>query len=1057
LKGVCGSRRVELVVTRFLLWKSVGNHVYYTPAQLFVTDVYLCLEEEQRTALLVWSTVCGFGHDERSIRDTMNTPNLEKMGDRPETPAPKHHTARSWDPTPSADESVLSAARTPTGPWEPGELAREREARVSAEACVKVLMHDVMLMRGQAAQAEQRRDRADHEWRAAVAALEVQLADRGFGGFGRERSAMAAEIDSLKNALAAQHEDTRRLRGELDELQRKFDECSADLDRERRNARRLAAIAADHEAHRAVGPCSGDSAHRDAEAEELRRDNASLKSDIRRLEKEKKGRQEDGLESLRDSDQIVALQQEIGALKKSLHQLSSAEGALQGRAAAQHQIAELQGEVAALEETLRKQTRQSVQAQTDAQKEREVSDMKVNALGHALAETLKGKQDLEDKLAALTLRAAEETERLCSLSTNLDSVASVLDELQSHVSGLIFLLGLSARGNAELEQRVHVATQAASESCQRNSQGQQLWEDLQRRHSVKCDEVSQLQRELNTTLRDSSRQATEIQNLWIKVKSLDEQLDTSTGKLNTALRDSSRQATEIQNLLLKVKSLDEQLDTSTGKMSEQVSASKTAQVRLGLIIDRTMEALETLEVQVGGKLRAACLQMMSSAADAQRSAKVQGDSTAWLISHVDQLQTSVLGTEKIVAQLVDASQTHTVEKSAMVSELESLRRISAEAHNRVVQSVADKATDQQTIEELEGKLQEAMTVVEAAAAFKRSLADQVQRIEASREADHDKIQRYAKLIFALEARTRELEAENKTLYGSAAMEGTALRQLLATVEMTESSLNTAMAHSASATTTMQSQWSVLVSECVKQETRAEKHGSALHRLQEQHELLLAELRGREKFIFLMEEQQVSVQEHLLRVEEENRVLKFAAQGHSIVHEIEHSHLEQAISKANTAAHVVVEANSQRQRFEQHYTRCAAHSADTQARLAHLEQTVLQVAGVLEKTLVSASDLLKYRNLITHARTPLFVPTTQSGAMLAVVMAKNVCFLIENAGVPLLARGAAVAEELVIFFSEQFDSWMEELLSLSHDQKDSKVVANGLRSQLSSAQHRILGE
>ncbi len=960
------------------------------------------------------------------VRGKMNMkPILEKMGDRPETPVPKH-------PTPSADESVLSAARTPTGPWEPGELARERAARVSAEACVKVLMHDLMLLRGQATQAEQRRDRADHEWCAAVAALEVQLGDRGFAGFGRERSAMAAEIDSLKNSLTAQDEDKRRLRGELDELQRKFDECSADLDRERRNARRLAAIAADREAHResklglappggAAGPWSGDSAHRDEEAEGLRRDNARLEN-----EKQNTEAPSQAFQSLLDSraDQILALEQEIEALKKSFHQLSSAEGALQGRAAAQHQIAELQGKVAALEVTLIKQTRQSAQAQTDAQKGREVSEMKLNALGHALAEAMKVKQDLEDKLAALTLQAAEETERLCSVSTNLDSVARVVDELQSHVSGLIFLLGLSARANAELEQRVHVATQAASaasESCQRNSQRQQLWEDLQRRHSVKCDEVSQLQHELTTTLRDSSRQATEIQNLHLKVKSL-----------------------------------DEQLDTSTGKMAEQVSARNTAQVRLDLMIDRAMEALEILEVQVGGKLRAACLQM-ACAADAQRSAKVQSDSTAWLISYVDQLQTSVLGTEKIVAQLVDASRKHTAEKSAVVSELESLRRILAETHTRVMESVADKATDQQTIEELEGKLQEAMTVVEAAAAFKRSLADQVQRIEASREADHHKIQRYAKQIFALEARTRELEAENKTFYGSASMEGTALRQLLATVEMTEQALKTAMALSASATTTMQSQWSVLVAECVKQEARAEKHGSALHRLQEQHERLLAELRGREKLIFLMEEQQVSVQEYLLRIEEENRVLKFAVQGHSIVHEIEHSHLEQAINKANTAAHVVVEATSQRQRFEQHYTRCAAHSADTQACIAHLEQTVLQVAGALEKTLVSASDLLKYRNLITHARTPLFVPTTQSGAMLAVVLAKNVCFLIENAGVPLLARGAAVAEELVIFFSEQFDSWMEELLSLSHDQNDSKVVANGLRSQLSSAQHRILGE
>ena len=75
---------------------------------------------------------------------------------------------------------------------------------MSAEACAKVLMHDCMLLRNQAAQAENARARADMEWRSAIHALEVKLADRGFHGFGHERTAMGEEIDQMKSALDAQ-------------------------------------------------------------------------------------------------------------------------------------------------------------------------------------------------------------------------------------------------------------------------------------------------------------------------------------------------------------------------------------------------------------------------------------------------------------------------------------------------------------------------------------------------------------------------------------------------------------------------------------------------------------------------------------------------------------------------------------------------------------------------------------------------------------------------------------------------------------------------------------
>ena len=998
----------------------------------------------------------------------------------------------------AAEESVLSAARTPPtttgqalelhGPFQvegagaTGELARERAARVSAEACVKVLMHDVMLLRGQAAHAEQRSARADHDWRAAVLALEVRLADRGFEGFGHERSAMAAEIAALKAAHAAQDGDAQRLRNDLDELQRKFDACSADLSRERRNARRLAAIAAERETQReaqarlgdAAGPSPGDSAagagphpaHREEEAEELRRENDRLKACIRSLDAAEQARQQADVplpayQSLLDSraDQIHALEREIGVLKDSVRQRSSAEAARADEqqlkaAASEARVAELREEVAVLEEALRQQSRRSVQVHKDS----EVSEMKVTALEHALAEAMRGRQDLENTATALTLQVAAAGggspddrafgAQLCSVATELESVAGVMSALQSHVSDLV-------RANAELEKRVSLATHSASVSSQHNSQRQQLWENMQKRLEAnlqdKIDEVSRLQHALTCARQDSSTQATEIQNLRLQVKGLDEQL------------------------------------AAAGKLVEQVAAMKAAQARVDTIVDDMMDAVGVLDAQVGGKLHSACMQTLVRAEEAERLAQNQGVSKTQLDWYVDELQASVLGAENIVAQLVDASigtssdrhqqaqamervlsehdaildgishlmiqiskqaQQHTVEKSA----IESLRRMLADAHCQVVQTVASRATDQQTIAELEGKLQDAMTVVEAATEFKSGLAEQVQRIESSREADRQKIQHHAKQIVALEARIRFLEAENKALHDSASVEDAALRRLLTTIYTVEQVLSTAMTRSASATTSIQSKMATLAAECIQQEARAVKHTNALHRLQEQHELLLTELQGREKFILMMEEQQLSLHAQMLRLEDENRELSFAVQGHSIVQEIEHSHLEQAISKANAAAQVFVEAKSQRQRFEQHYTLCASHASDTQDQIARMETTLSQMAAALDQTLVKSLAETSRRRA-----PPLFVPTTQSGAQLAIVMAKNVCFLIENAGVPLLARGAAVAEELVIFFSEHFDSWMQEILSLSHGQHESTAVVNDLRSQLFAAQNRILGK
>jgi hypothetical protein len=207
----------------------------------------------------------------------------------------------------------------------------------------------------------------------------------------------------------------------------------------------------------------------------------------------------------------------------------------------------------------------------------------------------------------------------------------------------------------------------------------------------------------------------------------------------------------------------------------------------------------------------------------------------------------------------------------------------------------------------------------------------------------------------------------------------------------------------------------------------------------------------------MEEQYVGLHTQLLQVEDQNRELRFFVQGHSIVQDIEHAHLEQALTRANAAAQVVVEAKSHQQKYTQQHRQSIQHAAEFQTQISAMETRLLELGASLEKALVAAADLLKYRNLVTHARNPLFVPTTRSGAQLSDVMARNVCFLIENAGVPIVRRRADVTEELVIFFAEQFDSWMQEIIVLTDQKQGFKTAMDDLRIQLLSAQDRIFGD
>jgi len=1058
---------------------------------------------------------------------------------------------------------------------------------VNAEACARVLMHDAMMLRSQAVHAEQSRDRADHEWRAAVGSLEVRLADRGFEGFGHERNKMAAEISKLQSELEVHDRDNWRLRGEVEELQSQLSSSAQDCEREKHNARRLAAIAAEREGYREERDFlvhgRGDPV---TDTDDLRSENERLRSFIRnmatveqvspspdrRLQAPVHASHNMQLANRAD----IQLEQELASAKtdfstkiedeilfcqfstKIEHEKSASQVKLQGRAAVEHiqsknntTINKLEHEVAVLKEALRKQSRSFVEIQN----KNDGNCVKVNALQHALAEALRQKEDQEctlQDLHAQIVDARLEPRQFFAVMAQVESIASILEGSGRRVSNLI--------GNCrEHEQKAMLSAQAASDAICNSTQRQQRIQELTQLNDVleadvraKGARISLLQGELSNAFRKASEQTSEIHEFRVKIQDLGEQLKKSTEKTVRA----DRQALVQENSLLEAR-IEALFDTAdmldycvgTGLHSaclkvqsravdaevqgrwqheklaalhrqEIVVAELEAQVsklgsdnleldsRLRLAEEHALEQaqVETECTELKAELESLGIQFadLHSTLDSWKSRHLglvercgtQHDeyvgAMARLSGIINEHEVALDLLSKAIEHMYLAAAAHTQQRTAemieigqQLSEFHGLRRVSSEA--QTVSSAAEAAltaaaeeaaqaahrtiSHEQTIVQLEHQLQKAMLVVEEAAEFKRNLEERVHRINGAWEADRDTLARSQHHITSLQARIGDLETAANY---SCAVESIATEEvgrLLTAVEEAECTLNSAMTYSVSVKSGLAAlsdsrAWvskhkvAELAEQAVRKAAHAATHVRALQQLQVQHERLLAELEGRETLIAMMEEQQVGLHAQMLHLENENRELSFSVQGHSIVHNIEHQHLEHALTKAHAATHVVVEAHAQELRFQQHYTKCADSAVNTHARLTQMELALSRMAEALEQTLVRCADLLKYRNVVSLARTPLFVPRTRSGAHLSIVMAKNVCFLVENAGVPLLRRGAAVAEELVYFFSEQFDSWMHEIVALS-DQKQECEQERGkavdcLQKQLLHAHQCVVG-
>lgn len=1116
---------------------------------------------------------------------------------------------RSKDVAGLSSEDLLSANATPAAAWggerallrelkdssyqlalAQSELAQERKARVSAEACGKVLMHDAMLLRSQAVQAGQELECRDQNWRAAVSALEVNLADRGFEGFGFERKQMQEEITRLKSALDKQDRESWRLKGENEGLEEQLSTCKKDFEREKGNARRLAAIAAEREVdresaakfavlNRTHSPHPEETSivaaqeNYDADTAEIRFENHRLKSHIQSMKKT-----EQTFPTLEKSDHVVKLEHEIARLTETL----SAKVVQESRAAAERTevenkaalIVEMKQEIKVLEEALRKQSKNSV----TIQQENENNVVKLNALQQAFAEALRGNENYETtvralkaQIAVLEGRVVVETERrLSSVVTQVESIASALESSKWRVWDLW-------QDHTELERKMTQQLQVVSQSSLKNEQQQMRFQELQRRHGIleadwndKEVQISGLKDHLGSANCKTQEQTTEIQQLQTSVKRLNAQLVSANGhaeltsmKLAAVMKETTnRQMAAHERIEAHIDSLMDSVDildiyVGTGLPSacsklktravyaevqgrwqrEKLDAVIQYQKGIGAVEQSKLAELETKVYKLGQdnvdlseRLRVATVDVhQKEQLQKECSQLKQGLNTFG--KHTDDLQSTTQVVELLVAQLchetlrrcqdeqytastwktkyetqrneevlamvqlqtiiteqelaldslsqvilkvsLDAlarSKQHAAKMSEQSLEIEFLRRASTEAQaatavatKKAEQAEAKKAEDEPKIAKLELKLHDAMLIVESAAAFKENLQEQAQRIALARDADGNALARYAKRIQTLETSVRMLESEVEESCAMESMQEEVLLRLLEVTEQIQRSVKIAVMHSASAKGDSESEIALLrkvgkdkEKEYTKQAAQNEMHVEALRQLQQQHERLLAELEGREKLIGMMEEQQVVLHAQMLRLEHENRELGFFMQGHSIVQNIEQIHLEQAISKANEASHVLVAAKSQELRFQQHYHQCARQAADTQACISKMEKAVLQLGQQLEETLVSANDLLKYRNLCAHAKKPLFVPTTRSGAELSMVMSKNVCFLLENAGVPLLARGRAAQQELGIFFAEQFDSWMQEIMKLSSQKEACKAALDDMRAELLSAQDRICG-
>ena len=394
--------------------------------------------------------------------------------------------------------------------------------------------------------------------------------------------------------------------------------------------------------------------------------------------------------------------------------------------------------------------------------------------------------------------------------------------------------------------------------------------------------------------------------------------------------------------------------------------------------------------------------------------KHEHEQTCHLIAKLERAPESLSQTVRQISMDCFArSQQYKAERSSCLHEIECL---SEEAHTACLaaadslnKAAAEKAEDAQTIAMLQSELLLSEGRIQDALSFKTDLADRIWR---ARKADQDAIQTLSFRVHALE----EL-----------------LEQSADKIEDVTDGL--ARLHE----TLMEHGRARLASK--------DAHVVALRQLQIQHERLLAELKGREQYIGMMEEMQVDLMDKLLRLESQNREFAFNAQGHTIVHEIEHMHLEQAMSKATAATYAAVEAKCHHERLEQSARQRTQEAKEVENRIANMEKLASVTGAQIEETLTSVVDLIRHRNVVAHARNPLFVPTTGNGAALSTVVAKTVCYLVENAGVPLLARTSAVTGELVTFFSEQFNSWMQEVLELNQQNSDLQAETVQHRSRI----------
>lgn len=911
------------------------------------------------------------------------------------------------------------------------ELAKEREARVSAEACAKVLMHDCMLLRNQAAQAENARARADMEWRSAIHALEVKLADRGFHGFGHERKAMGDEIDQMKSALDAQDREKLKLNGELEELKRRMDICQRDLASEKQNARRLAAIAAQREAE--TERLMASSFLSDGRLQSPQRVAGSSQNETR---------EDHSYESERRKSCVRMMEREIVELTEKLEEATASEVALRGQAAAtlvdfenkSGQIAQLQHENNILK------------------LEKAETDSIVSALVLQCDSTTTILEGSQWRVCDLRRSHTELERRNSSLAQRLSHEALIQQKGQTQVLELEQRLRkVEAEGRAKHER---FAQDASAFTKNADSAEQEI-----------CALIVKLEQNLEVDLKTAC--------LDIKARALDAQVAERWQREKLAvLRRQVLQPPDC-GLQTRMQRLEEDNNNLSAQLSSLNGQKEQALEEHLVDVSKCVDGVEGTFAKLYQISLHEVHSKPASSAYLQDLISKQEDALAELsqtlhqiphesLQHAQQCTADLISKHEnaldVLSQTMDLISFNSVardaERSSCLSEIE-LR--SEEAHmaclaaaDGIAKAAAEKAADEQTMVSLQGK-------IKAFAAFKDGLEEQADRIARARKADQDAITRAAARIHALEGEIEE-----------SCTAATFLEEVFAcfqeTVDEIENTLKTVMVQTETAQSSFNSNIAILSRvvrqkehDCARLLAGKEAHGAALIQLQIQHERLLSELEGQEKFVMMMEDQQVDLHERMVHLENENRELSFHVQGHRIVNEVEHMHLEQAISKANEATHAAIEAQTQQQRLEQFNRIRTQQSEEMESRIAAMERFVSDIGIQNEKTLTRVTDLLRYRNVMAHSRNPVFVPTAGDGSRLSTVIAKNVCFLVENAGVQILSRRAALCEELVIFFSEQFDSWMQEILELSKQSSDCSAFAENLRAENVRHRKNIAGD